>query len=287
MTMACCLFLATKFVTFCDRQVEGHSNENQSVTRSRWRTASAPMALVAVSVLSAACTTSSGPDALVSDMTVGSVNKSAYAYSGKPTRHTEKDRECLERAMFFESNRSSSEGLIAVGTVVMNRLESGQYADTICGVVGQKNQFAPGVLSRPMQSRALPDVQDAAEKVLKGARHPALGDNAMFFHTAGLKFPYKNMHYVLVAGGNAFYEKRRRMPRGSGASIAAAQPATESAAQVQTAAIPQEKPQILAAQEATTPAPQGSPAMAFKASNEQADAIGKLLLTQSRPNGAE
>jgi len=31
--------------------------------------------------------------------------------------------------------------------------------------------------------------------------------NAQFFHTAGLTFPYNNMHYVLVAGGNAFYEK--------------------------------------------------------------------------------
>ena len=29
----------------------------------------------------------------------------------------------------------------------------------------------------------------------------------MFFHTAGLHFPYRNMHYILVAGGNAFYEK--------------------------------------------------------------------------------
>jgi hypothetical protein len=30
----------------------------------------------------------------------------------------------------------------------------------------------------------------------------------MFFHTDGLRFPYDNMHYVTVAGGNKFYEKR-------------------------------------------------------------------------------
>ncbi len=29
-----------------------------------------------------------------------------------------------------------------------------------------------------------------------------------FFHTEGYSFPYTHMHYVLVAGGNAFYEKR-------------------------------------------------------------------------------
>lgn len=127
----------------------------------------------------------------------------------KTYTYTPRDRNCLERAMFFESNRSSSDGLVAVGTVVMNRLASGRYPDTICGVVGQKNQFAPGVLSRKMNSRALPDVQAAADAVLKGKRHPKLR-NAMFFHTAGLKFPYRNMHYVLVAGGNSFYEKRNR-----------------------------------------------------------------------------
>ncbi|MBX3578289.1 MAG: cell wall hydrolase [Rhizobiaceae bacterium] len=121
--------------------------------------------------------------------------------------YTEKDKECMARAMFFESHRSSRDGMIAVGTVVMNRKRSGDYPDTVCGVVGQKNQFAPGVLTRKMPD--LPDVQEAAVAVLEGERHPKL-KNAMHFHTAGLKFKYNNMHYVTVAGGNAFYEKRTR-----------------------------------------------------------------------------
>ncbi len=139
---------------------------------------------------------------LTANLKSGFLGSRTYGYSGK-------DRECLARAMFFESNRSSREGMIAVGTVVMNRLRSGQHGDSICAVVGEPRQFAPGVLSRPMNSRALPDVEAAAEAVLKGERSPKL-KNAMHFHTAGLKFPYKNMHYVEVAGGNAFYEKRGR-----------------------------------------------------------------------------
>ena len=59
-----------------------------------------------------------------------------------------------------------------------------------------------------MNSRAMPDVREAASAVLRGERHPLIG-NAMFFHTAGHRFGYDNMHYVLVAGGNAFYEKRK------------------------------------------------------------------------------
>jgi hypothetical protein len=121
-----------------------------------------------------------------------------------------RERECLARAMFFESNRSSRDGLVAVGSVVMNRKASGKWGDNICDVVGAKKQFAPGVLSRKMNSKALPDVMAAADAVLKGERHPKVGNDVMFFHTAGLKFPYKNMHYTTVAGGNAFYYKRDR-----------------------------------------------------------------------------
>ncbi len=114
--------------------------------------------------------------------------------------------ECLARVMYFESNRSSDEGMLAVGTVVMNRLASGKYPRTICGVVGQPGQFAAGALDRPMSGPGRARAERIAAAVLAGARHLGVG-HAMFFHTAGVSFPYRNMHYVLVAGGNAFYEK--------------------------------------------------------------------------------
>jgi spore germination cell wall hydrolase CwlJ-like protein len=97
----------------------------------------------------------------------------------KPTMVvSDAERDCLGRAMYFE-----------------------------CAVVGQPGQFAPGVLTKPMQERDLQKVAEAADAVLAGERHPKVG-KAMYFHTAGHHFPYKNMHYVAVAGGNAFYEKR-------------------------------------------------------------------------------
>ncbi len=116
--------------------------------------------------------------------------------------------ECMTRVMYFESNRSSAEGMLAVGTVVMNRLADPRYPKSVCGVVGQHNQFAPGVLWKSMKegrSKAL--ASRVASAVLGGQRHPGVR-SAKFFHTAGLRFPYRNMHYVLEAGGNEFYEKR-------------------------------------------------------------------------------
>ncbi|MET0221916.1 MAG: cell wall hydrolase [Tardiphaga sp.] len=157
----------------------------------------AAFAVVALPLLVSACSQTSA-DLGVKSM----VAPRSHGYSAR-------DKECLMRAMFFESNRSSRDGLISVGTVVMNRLRSGKHGNSICEVVGAPRQFAPGVMTRPMNSKALPDVEAAAEAVLKGERNAKI-KNSMYFHTAGLKFKYKNMHYTVVAGGNAFYERRNR-----------------------------------------------------------------------------
>ena len=68
---------------------------------------------------------------------------SLFGLFGSKTPH-----ECMTRVMYFESNRSSPDGMLAVGTVVMNRVNSHQFPGDVCGVVSQKNQFADGVLSR-------------------------------------------------------------------------------------------------------------------------------------------
>lgn len=189
------------------------------------------------------------------DIKTSSIGGSTRGYSTK-------ERECLARAMFFESRRSSRDGLVAVGTVVMNRVDSGQYAGSICGVVGQKRQFAPGVLSRPMNSKALPDVMAAADAVLAGERHPAVR-NAHHFHQAGLKFPYKNMHYVLEAGGNAFYEKRSSRTR-------------------QVAQAAKAEQEITVASEPANDMGAAS-ALSFSTDGKAADRIGALIANQDRP----
>lgn len=138
---------------------------------------------------------------------------SSASYAG-PKVGSRSARDCLVRAMYFESIRSSREGLLAVGTVVMNRVESPKFPSTVCGVVGQRKQFAPGVMTRRVRGDQ-EELRELADSILAGKRHPGV-KRAKFFHTAGLRFPYKNMHYVLEAGGNAFYEKRSRKRRRRG-----------------------------------------------------------------------
>lgn len=236
------------------------------------------------------CTTSNVADGMkTSSVTTTSTRTAAYGY-------TPQEKECLTRAMFFESNRSSRDGLVAVGSVVMNRLKSGEYGSNVCDVVGAKGQFAPGVLSKPMDSKALPDVTAAAESVLKGERHPKVTKEVMFFHTAGLKFPYKNMYYTAVAGGNAFYEKRSRSRMPDAAPAAPEPQETMLAlnepqdATVELPGVVQQTPlspaQAPFAVASATPEAQDAgfaSAMAFQPSSEQADQIGALILSQNRP----
>lgn len=231
---------------------------------TRWKTPLLLIGIAASPLLLAGCsqTASHGMSmaSLTDAVTPSFLSSRSYKYSMK-------DKECLQRAMFFESNRSSRDGMIAVGTVVMNRLRSGQHGNTICEVVGERGQFAPGVLTRPMNSRALPDVEEAAEAVLKGERKSKL-KNTMFFHTAGLRFPYNNMHYTMVAGGNAFYEKRGRnwqplpdepmvaMASGKSQKIDPAAPVLVASAEPVVKTIVHADPAKQAAMTATVPAEQ-------------------------------
>ena len=139
------------------------------------------------------------------EMTTGSISPNAKVVA-QPTKA---DRECLARAMYFESNRTDEDGMLAVGTVVMNRLDSPRYPGSVCEVVGQKRQFANGVLSKPVREQDRARIEKVADLVLSGERHQGVGA-ALHFHTAGYTFPYKNMHYVTLAGGNQFYEKTDR-----------------------------------------------------------------------------
>lgn len=118
-----------------------------------------------------------------------------------------KQIDCMARAMYFESNRSSRDGMVAVGSVVMNRVGSDDFPDTVCAVVGQKRQFAPGVMTRRMTGDSERLARETAKMVLEGERHPRTA-KARFFHAKNYVPNFNNIHYVVSTGGNAFYEKR-------------------------------------------------------------------------------
>jgi len=52
-----------------------------------------------------------------------------------------KQLDCLTRNIYWEAASEPFEGKVAVAQVTLNRVESGRFANTVCGVVYQKNVF--------------------------------------------------------------------------------------------------------------------------------------------------
>ena len=52
---------------------------------------------------------------------------------------SDKELKCLAQAIYFEARGESKKGQLAVGRVVLNRVKSRVYPDTICGVVFQND----------------------------------------------------------------------------------------------------------------------------------------------------
>lgn len=90
----------------------------------------------------------------------------------------------LAAIIFCEAGNQSYAGKVAVGAVIMNRVESGRFPNTIREVVYQRGQFTPamtGKLDRVLASGNIPSsCYDAARDALAG--ESPVG-NALFFNT--------------------------------------------------------------------------------------------------------
>lgn len=108
----------------------------------------------------------------------------------------------LSRIIYAESGNQPMAGKIAVGNVVMNRVASYKFPNTVKGVIFQTNQFSPAA-SGSIYRDPNWDSQVAAKLVLDGA---VVLDNALFFNVAGLNsYASRNRAYVATIGAHAFY----------------------------------------------------------------------------------
>lgn len=91
--------------------------------------------------------------------------------------------------IFCEAGNQSYDGKVAVGAVIMNRVRSSRFPNTIEGVIYQRGQFTPamtGKLDRVLASGNIPSsCYDAARDALNGA-NPIGG--ALFFNTGHGRF---------------------------------------------------------------------------------------------------
>ena len=95
------------------------------------------------------------------------------------TYYNEKDLYWLSRIINAEARGESQLGQIAVGTVVMNRVKSTRYPNTVYGVVFDGSQFSPAV-SGSIYKAPSEKCIISAKIVLEGYR---VSDSILFFHS--------------------------------------------------------------------------------------------------------
>jgi spore germination cell wall hydrolase CwlJ-like protein len=119
-----------------------------------------------------------------------------------------KQLECLARAIYFEAGNEPEAGRIAVGKVIVNRVNSGKYANSICGVVHQRTgkqcqfTFACVKNAAVRSEEQYANSMAAAELVLLGFAKD-ITQSAEFFNNR--PFRDKRMVHTVKIGGHYFY----------------------------------------------------------------------------------
>jgi spore germination cell wall hydrolase CwlJ-like protein len=133
------------------------------------------------------------------------------------------DVDCLARNIFFEAYGQGEKGMLAVGLVTLNRLESGKFGETICKIVHQKSIIKVGARwkaicqfswncdkhsNKPNDKEAYAKCISLAKRVLTG-QVPDITKNATHFHTKYVKPAWsKSYRLVAIIGDHKFYKPK-------------------------------------------------------------------------------
>ncbi len=113
---------------------------------------------------------------------------------------SENDRYLLANLIYCEAGGEPYEGKLAVGSVVINRVLSAKFPDTVLGVIYQKKQFSPvasGRLDLALTvNKANADCYRAADEAMSGMTNVG---NCVFFRT-----PIPGLTGISI-GGHIFY----------------------------------------------------------------------------------
>lgn len=124
---------------------------------------------------------------------------------------TEEDITMLANLIYCEARGESYEGKLAVASVVINRILSSKYPDTMAGVIYQKSQFAPVTSTKNSFVEALAyDKAANSSGCYEAAREAAAGitnvSNCVYFQTLAYLERVERLHVVRYSIGNhGFY----------------------------------------------------------------------------------
>lgn len=116
----------------------------------------------------------------------------------------DRELDCMTRVILYEAGSEPRAGQVAVAQVVMNRVRSRRFPNSICGVVYQRGQFSAIRSFNPPRNRRWQRAMALASDVLNG-HEPVVG-NALYFHAARVRPAFvANRTRVARIGNHIFY----------------------------------------------------------------------------------
>jgi N-acetylmuramoyl-L-alanine amidase len=114
------------------------------------------------------------------------------------------DLNCLATAVYFESRGEPMEGQLAVAQTILNRVESGRYASTVCGVINQPRQFSYDRNRAPRAGSDWETAQAIAQIAMQDMWHE-VAPRAVSFHARRVAPNWAGKTRVATIGNHVFY----------------------------------------------------------------------------------
>jgi spore germination cell wall hydrolase CwlJ-like protein len=129
-------------------------------------------------------------------------------------KETEQDAaHCLALALYWEAKAEGPDGMLAVASVVLNRVAHPDFPDTVCGVVKDGGEQPPcqfswwcdGASDQPTEAENWRLAQAIALRCLS-KRPRDLTQGALFFHASSIASPWRRPRQRTVQiGRHVFY----------------------------------------------------------------------------------
>lgn len=142
------------------------------------------------------------------------INFSPEWLAAQPAAKGGAEWKCLSEALYFEARGESPQGLAAVAEVILNRVDSSRFPNSVCAVINQGTgkkyqcQFTytcDGQPERIHEPKAWAKVGKVARAMLDGAPRQLTG-GATHYHTTAVKPRWSRVYtHTTTVGVHKFY----------------------------------------------------------------------------------
>jgi len=144
--------------------------------------------------------------------------KKEYVKAKQKKREMESQEDCLAKNIYYEAGHETYEGKLAVAQVTLNRVESGKFPKSVCGVVYQKNLvedrmicqfswFCENYTAIPINREKWNESRHVAKQVLHENVRFLLLEDALYFHNDQVNPKWKKRRIEKI-GRHIFYGDR-------------------------------------------------------------------------------